>query len=318
VLLFLVCLRDRQGSRLRGWMCGAVGLMAAALCVLLVECGRKETRGAVNLTRNFYGVLSVWEYCRDDLQGHYRVLQHGQISHGLQYTDPYRALLPTAYFTKRSGVGLALESLSNRSNRVVGVVGLGVGTLAAYGKKGDQFRFYEINPAVEHLARHQFRYLEDSSAEVKVILGDARLVLEREPSQQFDLLALDAFSSDAIPVHLLTREAFAVYLRHLKPDGVLAVHTSNRHINLAPVLANVAAEFRLHSTTVEGPVSSMELYDDDGECDWAEYESTWVLLSSSIISFDRASAQKTTGEAAPSPAIPLWTDDYTSVFPLVR
>jgi len=300
------------------WACSLLGLTAVALSLALAKHGRQETRDALSVIRNFYGVLSVWDYDRDVPQGHYRLLQHGQITHGLQYTDPERARRPTAYYTERSGISVALRHLPNPTNRVVGVVGLGVGTLAAYGRPGDQFRFYEINPAVERVARQQFTYLANSAANVTVILGDARLVLEREPPQGFDLLALDAFSSDAIPVHLLTREAFATYLRHLRPQGVIAVHISNRHINLAPVLANVAAHFQLHCATLNNDSSTDEMFDDDGGWAWWSYESIWVLLSRDESFVQQPAVRDASTTPEPAANIPLWTDDYTSLFPLLQ
>ena len=129
---------------------------------------------------------------------------------------------------------------------VVGVVGLGCGTLAAYGRKGDYFRFYEINPDVVEIAHKYFTFIDRSPAKVDIVLRDARLAMEHEPDQQFDVLVLDAFSSDAVPTHLLTREAFDVYLRHLRPGGVIAVHISNRHLNLRPVVSAVARKNDMH------------------------------------------------------------------------
>src|SRR6185295_12405098 len=152
----------------------------------------------------------------------------------------------------------------------VGVIGLGTGTLAAYGRKGDTFRFYDINPQVVAVARNQFGYLSDSEASIEVALGDARLNLEREPVQGFDVLAVDAFSSDSIPVHLITKEAVAVYLRHMKPDGVIAFHVSNRFLQLPPVVGRLAKEHGLAVTLVS----------DEGKDDEDDHTKTdWVLLS---------------------------------------
>ncbi len=307
-----------RASHPHQWACALSALTAVALSVALAQQGRKETQGAVAVARNFYGVLSVWDYDQSDPHTHYRVLQHGQIAHGLQYVDPDRARQPTSYYTSRSGISIAWQHLLNPTKRIVGIVGLGAGTLASYGRRGDQFRFYEINPAVERVARQQFSYLANSPAEVKVVLGDARLVLEREPSQGFDLLALDAFSSDAVPVHLLTREAFAIYLRHLRPDGVIAVHISNRHINLAPVLANVAAEFHLHSATLNSDTAGEGAYYDDDGWDWNTYETIWVLLSRDESFFEQSAVRAVTSKPDLAVMIPLWTDDYTSLFPLLQ
>ncbi|MBM3859445.1 MAG: ferrichrome ABC transporter permease [Verrucomicrobia bacterium] len=300
------------------WACVLLALTALGLAPFLVKHAREETRNALSVIRNFYGVLSVWDYEKTDPQRHYRLLQHGQITHGLQFVAPERARLPASYYTKQSGIGIAVRHLPTPTNRVIGVVGLGVGTMAAYGRKGDQILFYEINPAVEQLARQHFSYLDGSPANVKVVLGDARLMMERQPSQGFDLLALDAFSGDAIPVHLLTREAFAVYLRHLRADGVLAVHISNRHLNLVPVLVKLAEEFQLHIVNVNGPVPDVESYDDDDDWSGQVYESLWVLLSREESFFLQPGVQSAVTAPEPGPAIPLWTDDYTSLFPLLQ
>ena len=155
-----------------------------------------------------------------------RTLVHGTITHGLQYMAKERRRLHTTYYGSASGVGIAIENTRHSAQRV-GMIGLGTGTIASYGRAGDYYRIYEINPLVLEVARREFTYLLDCPAKVDVVLGDARLSLEREPSQQFDVLAVDAFSGDAIPVHLLTLETFRLYFRHLRPDGILAVHVSN-------------------------------------------------------------------------------------------
>ena len=172
-----------------------------------------------------------------------RTLVHGTITHGLQFLAPDRRRFPTTYYGRQSGVGLAILNTRHSAQRV-GVIGLGAATLASYGRPGDYYRFYEINPLVIEVARKQFTYLSDCPAKVDVVLGDARLSLDREPSQQFDVLAVDAFSSDSIPVHLLTLEAFRLYFRHLRPDGVLAVHVSNTHLKLEPVVGRLAQALR--------------------------------------------------------------------------
>ena len=208
-----------------------------ALGVALWVQARRSGTGKVCRSRNFYGVLTVLKLQQSGVDCF--KLMHGRTAHGLQLADPARANWPTLYFTEKSGVGLAMRALPAAGRRI-GVVGLGAGTLASYGRPGDSFRFYEINPEVERLARSRFTYLSNCLGNVEVVLGDARLSLEQEPGQQFDLLVLDAFSSDAIPVHLLTREAFAVYERHLETNGIIAVHVSNVSLNLAPVVAHLA------------------------------------------------------------------------------
>jgi hypothetical protein len=181
--------------------------------------------------------------------------------------------------------------------------------LAAYGRPGDRFRFYEIDPAVQALARTRFTYLRESEAHVEVVMGDARLSLEGEPPQNFDLLVLDAFTSDAIPVHLLTQEAFAIYLRHLKPDGAIAVNISNMHLDLKPVMRGVADRFHLGIADLEwGEAQSL----------WWYAPSRWVLLSRNEEFLTSAPVVRATSGGQPdSTKVFLWTDDYANLFSLV-
>lgn len=314
-LLALVALRRRrlgQPSHWHGWSCSLLGLAWVSLTVALVIQGWPD-RQIVASSRNFYGLLSVWEYNRDDPQNHYLLLQHGGITHGLQLCNPDLATRPTSYYTETSGVGLAVKNLPRKQNRVIGMVGLGTGTLAAYGQVGDLLCFYEINPAVPRLARAPFSYLSNCAAQVEIVMGDARLSLEREPSRRFDLLALDAFSSDAIPVHLLTREAFEIYLRHMRPEGVIAVHISNHFLDLAPVVANLAAHFNLKQATVDDNR-------DEQDPNWWHYDSTWILLTRSQIFLnapDILSAHQKTGVPT-ARKVALWTDDFSSLVPILK
>ena len=197
----------------------------------------------------------------------------------------------------------------------VGVLGLGVGTLAAYGQPGDTFRFYEINPDVVRIAEGAggyFTYLQDCGARVDVVLGDARVALEQElernEPQRFDLLVLDIFNGDSIPVHLLTREAFDLYLRHLAPDGILALHISNRYLDLRPVVWGLADYFHLNSA----------LIDASGD-DERRYPSVWVLVTREGDFLVRpAIAERTTPRPDPSPIVHLWTDDYSNLFAILQ
>jgi spermidine synthase len=257
-------------------------------------------------TRNFYGVLRT----RDSGEGPFeeRILTHGTIVHGRQFLSPERRSWPTSYYGRDSGVGLAILERGERGPIRVGVVGLGAGTIASYGRSGDVYRFYDINPRVVELARSEFTYLADSKAAVDVVLGDARLSLEREPGQNFDVLALDAFSSDSIPVHLLTSEAFAVYLRHLRPDGILAVHVSNRYLDLVPVVREAARHYSLEARLVES---------DDDE-DAGTYRSDWVLVSRSAAAFAQPPLAGAARRIAEDADAPLWTDDYSNVLRLLK
>jgi spermidine synthase len=188
----------------------------------------------------------------------------------------------------------------------VAVVGLGTGTLAAYGREGDTYRFYEINPQVVSIARSQFGYLSNSRAHIETVLGDARLTMEREPVQSYDVIAIDAFSSDSIPVHLITREAMAVYLKHLKPDGVIAFHVTNRFLRLAPVVKKIADEYKLRSTLI---------VDEAEETDLAKTD--WVLVTRNAAIF----SQKTlaaANEIETIPGLAVWTDDYNNLFSILK
>lgn len=264
--------------------------------------------------RNFYGTLGVLERDRDFPEVHHRILQHGRITHGLQLVDPARAQQPTTYYGPRSGLGLALAHFTGEA-RHVGVIGLGTGTIAAYGRPGDRFRMYEINPTVKAVASTIFTYLKKSPAQIDVVLGDARLSLEREPAQAFDVLALDAFSSDAIPVHLLTKEAMALYARHMKSDGVIAVHISNRYLDLEPVVLNLAQEFGYGVAAIAFDDED-ERYDDTG---WWDYSSTWVLLTRNQALLDDPAIKEVADEHASSTRkIPLWTDDFASLFQILQ
>jgi SAM-dependent methyltransferase len=293
----------------KGLEMASLWLWFFALAVALWIQSRHSNSEIVYNSRNFYGVLTVFEHRKDEPTGHHFLLQHGRITHGFQFVHPQLQSLPTTYYGPDSGLGLALAALP-LGNRRIGVVGLGTGTIAAYGRPGDFFEFYEINPQVSCLATSIFTYLAGCKARCEITAGDARLALERQIPQQFDLVALDAFNSDSIPVHLLTREAFKTYLRHLKPNGVLAVHTSNHFLNLEPVVAGLAREFGLQSAVVDHDAKPEQ---------WWIYSSTWVLLSRDPRPFEVETIRSATKNlpASPSP-LPLWTDDYSSLFQILR
>jgi protein-L-isoaspartate O-methyltransferase len=258
------------------------------------------------LARNFYAALQVSDSGIGPEE--MRLLTHGTITHGKQYRDPARRDWPTTYYGETSGVGRAIEALRAGGPTRIGVIGLGTGTLVAYGRAGDTVRVYELNPQVVELALREFTYLADSKARLQIVLGDARLSLEREPAQSFDLLAVDAFSSDAIPVHLLTAEAFEVYFRHLSARGILAVHISNRYLDLKPVLKAAAARFG----------KAARIVDDESDGARGTYGSTWVLLAGSPQIFAQAPLE---GAAAPLDAdrsIRMWTDDYSGLYGILK
>jgi len=256
--------------------------------------------------RSFYGALRVREF-RNWLKEPYRTLYNGKIEHGAQYVNPPSSLLPTTYYGPDSGVGLALAHCCPNAKRV-GAIGLGAGTLAAYGKTSDYFRFYEINPQVIAIAKTSFSYLRDSPARIDIVLGDARLSLQNEAPQQFDVLAVDAFSGDAIPVHLLTREAFALYLHHLKPDGVLAVHTSNSYLNLPPVVQLLASEAGCDAQMVTNDDNHRKLIDS----------SDWVLITRNKRFLDSIDSTVIIEPIAVPPGLRMWTDDFNNLFQILR
>ncbi len=258
------------------------------------------------VSRNFYGVLRVRDYGEPQAR---RSLINGTISHGYQFTSPAHRYIAGSYFAASSEMGRTLEALQTRGPVRFGVIGLGVGVLTSYARHGDYARVYEINPDVVDIARHYFSFLSSADArgaDVKVLTGDARLSLERQTPQHFDMLAVDAFSSDAIPVHLLTNEAVELYFRHLQPDGVLAVHISNRYLDLTPVCQRAAQHVGRSAVLVRSPADDMS-----NASDWVLITSNQALLSSPF--FTGADMQ---------PLVPFlsfrgWTDQYTSLWPVL-
>ncbi|MBC7366709.1 MAG: fused MFS/spermidine synthase [Undibacterium sp.] len=314
----LACLFDfRHGRSVTGWRY-SLGLPVTFLAIglgytFVRQITAVEPVAVLRASRNFYGTLKVLNYSPLDPSDNYHLLMHGATTHGLQFVAPERAFIPTSYYGARSGVGLALTHFTDQGKKRVGVVGLGTGSLAAYGRAGDTLRLYEINPAVARLARDPFTYLAQCPAQVDVVMGDARLEMERELAagqvQAFDVLALDAFSSDAIPVHLLTQEAFATYLKHLKPGGVIAIHISNRYLDLQPVVERLAQHFGLATACIS----------DDTEEDWWVYSTTWMLVTKdrALLARSEIAAGTTAPTKATRPAA-LWTDDNANLYSIMK
>ncbi len=322
VLLVLIAwYRDGVGARLFRrprdlWV--RVGVVYALLVLTLLYQTHRHTSNALAVSRNFYGVLRVDE--RVDLGGPKLTLTHGRIVHGYQYQDPPKRLWPTAYYGPDSGVGLTLTHHPNRqtghphsTGLRVGIVGLGAGTIAAYGQANDYFRFYEIDPDVLDYSDEYFTYRSASAARLDVVLGDARIRMEREIAdgspQRLDVLAVDAFSSDAIPIHLITREAAALYWKHLKDDGVLLFHISNRSLDLAPITRALAEDCDCEAVRIHSPKDEAR----------GVSKATWVALTSN-------QAFLTTG-AIRNAATPwndddrpplLWTDDYAALWQVLK
>jgi SAM-dependent methyltransferase len=282
---------------------GAVLMLALVLAAALAYRPVVAARESRIMLRNFYGVLRTKDWIAEGQVR--RTLYHGRIIHGMQLIDGARRHWPTTYYGPESGVGLAIRETRDGRGQRVGVVGLGTGTLAAYGRRADYYAFYEIDPHAIDLARWEFSYLMDSAAAVDVTEGDARLVLDRQAPQRFDVLVVDAFSGDAIPMHLLTREAFALYARHLNADGVLAVHVSNRYLDLAPVVKQSAAAIGMQARVLDTIGDAGRIY----------YGATWVLATRTPQLFARASLRA----ALPiEQTLPVWTDDYSSIYRVIR
>jgi len=279
--------------------------VAGVLAVSLAWQEYLNAEGHRLMARNFYGVLRVL----DNADAAERVLFHGTIKHGSQFLDAARRYRPTTYYGPNSGIGRALRALQAQGPIRVGIVGLGAGVLSTYGRAGDVYRIYEINPLVEQIAQTEFTLYAHSPADKRILLGDGRLVLERQESQQFDLLIADAFSGDAPPVHLLTREALALYFRHLTPDGVLVLNITNRYLDLVPVTARGAQNFGKQAMVV----------DDPGDAANHLSPSTFVLLTSDPALFKSPSfATADITQAAAPPRFRTWTDAYSNAFQLLK
>lgn len=292
-----------------GWAVRLLWTLASVMLLVLVfwlhTAYQQSTMVAV---RNFYATLRVKQ--NFGFPGAtLRTLTNGAIEHGTQIfgTDAQRKT-PTTYYALDSGIGLALRLCCQDRPRTVGVIGLGAGTLAAYGKLGDRFRFYEINPAVEPIARNVFTYIRESGAQTEIAQGDARTSLAREPAQRFDVLAVDAFSGDAIPLHLLTAQALELYRRHLAPGGIIAFHISNQHVDLEPAIALLAQNAGMKAVRVNSHEK-----DDRGE--FAAY---WMLVGNNPSFFAQPEVAAASRPPVLKPGLRLWTDDYSSLLPLLH
>ena len=305
-------------------------LLLSALVIAAVrsyQLIRSDLGNDLLIERNFYGVLRVrqkdfYAVIPIPLEGrnitayHRFALIHGVTIHGYQFHDDTLRDLPTSYYGKSSGAGLAIIDHPNRGKGMrVGVLGLGVGTLAQYGQPGDVYRFYEINPAVIRLAEGEngyFSFLADSQAKVEIVPGDARLSMEQElaagKNQNYDVLAVDVFSSDSIPVHLLDEEAFQVYLQQLSLQGILAIHISNRRLDLVPVVWTLANHFNLARVLINDP--------GDGVI---TYPSSWILLASDPnLLANPAIASRAESMDNYVSHVRLWTEDYNNLFQILK
>jgi hypothetical protein len=291
------------------------------LLVLSIWIHIAYQRGTLVAVRNFYAALRVKQ--NFGFPGAtLRTLTNGSIEHGTQIfgTDAQRKMA-TTYYAQDSGVGLALRFCCLRQDgsgdgsgdgsvkpRRIGVIGLGAGTIAAYGRPGDRIRFYEINPAVAPIAQNVFTYIRDSAAQVTIVEGDARNTLAREGSQKFDVLVVDAFSGDAIPLHLLTAQALTLYRRHLAPGGIIAFHISNQHVDLEPAIALLAQSAGMQAMR----------FDSLANEDRGEFSAYWVLVTDNADFFRQPEVAAAGRAPVYKPGLRVWTDDYSSLMPLLR
>ena len=309
VLTLTVYYRDPLSPLHRGrprWAWGALLLGFLGGGIILGNKVSGLLEGSVEFSRSFYGVLQVSESDTGDPHKDYRVLRHGRIMHGLQFTADHKRRIPTTYYGRKAAPGRVLTMYKPGTPKHVGIVGLGVGTLAAYAKPGDRYRIYEINADVVEMAKRHFTYLRDCRGEHTIVIGDARLSMEREAPQQFDVLVLDAFSGDAVPIHLLTEEAFEIYRKHLKPNGVLLVHISNLYFELSPVVTGAADHFGYQSTQFG---SESDEYEGTSPCDWMIVTRDFAAIGLKTLKL----------EGQPSDGEPLlWTDQRNSLFEVYR
>lgn len=293
----------REGA----WPVRALWIGVTACMVVVLGANVKAYHeNSLSVRRSFYGSLRVVQSPHPG-ERQTRTLYHGTIEHGAQFLLPPLRFRPTTYFGPDSGIGMALRECL-RSPRRVGIVGLGVATIAAYGQPGDTFRFYEINRQVIDIAQSLFFYLRETHGNVQIREGDARLSLERENVPPYDVLALDAFSGDAIPVHLLTQEAFDLYLKHLKPGGILAFHVSNQYLDLAPVIRQLAEGAGYQAVRVKSQGTDEEL----------TLPSDWVLVTRNEAVLKNADISLHSGPIASRAGLRPWTDDYNNLFQTLK
>jgi hypothetical protein len=310
LVLFALSLDPEIAEWFRGWRALVPLVGAAGTVVMAVYLGKEinaQARDSRVMVRNFYGALRVKDNGPENGLETVRTLTHGTINHGEEYINPAKRRLATTYYGTKSGVGIAIREKGLKGAIRVGVIGLGTGTIATYGRIGDYFRYYEINPLVPPITKGQFYFVPECPAKLDIAMGDARLTLEREAPENFDVLAVDAFSSDAIPVHLLTEEAMSLYFHHLRPDGVLAVHISNRFLDLQPVVEGEAKALGKLSRTVDT--------EDDDTID--VFSATWVLVYAPDSGF-QPEELKNSADIPSKRTVRLWTDDYSNLFRIIK
>jgi spermidine synthase len=273
----------------------------------LVTTQVRDDRDAIVRVRNFYGTVRV-THVHETGKADVRSLYHGVIVHGRQVFRIDLRRVPNTYYARTSGLGLALDQCCRNRSRRIGVIGLGTGTVAVYGTAGDTIRFYEINRAVENIARSDFTYLADSPAYMELVRGDARVSLAAERPQRYDVLIVDAFSGDAVPAHLLTRQALEIYRRHLAPGGIVAFHVSNHFLTLAPVVEQLAENAGMQAVRVTSPEDLTRQV----------LESEWVLVTANAEFLANPAVLLARRPIDVPAGLRLWTDDYSSLFPIIQ
>ncbi len=299
-LLSMALLRERKSLMAAA---GVLAILCGYFLFVQVEADFKDAR---RIERNFYGALLSADTQRDDSADNVRQLFHGSVKHGEQFLSPARRHEATAYYGSSAGIGRAINS-SRPDGRKIGLIGMGAGTLALYGQAGDVYRFYEIDPAVIEMARTEFSFIAGSRARVEAVLGDARLSLERESPHGFDVLAVDAFSGDSIPVHLITAEAMEVYLKHMNSDGIIAFHVTNRFLWLPPVVARIAVAKGLHAVLIHDENDNPALRNTD-----------WVLVAANPHVLERESIRQAAVPLNPDREAKVWSDDFNNLFDALK
>lgn len=287
----------------------AIGVAIATVVVVFQAMQRYSVDVGV-MTRNFYGVIRTRDY---DEPAPYRTMYHGGIKHGGQLLGDEHRRTASSYFGPTSGYGRLFASMPDEGPRKIGVIGLGAGALAVYGRERDTMVFYELDPQVVDVAWNEFTFLSDMPGEVEVVVGDGRLALEREQPRGYDVLAIDAFSGDSIPMHLITREAMAAYVKHLKPDGAIVFQATNRYIDILPVVERLAAEHDMSAVWVE----DIPEVDENGPSYWlATTDQIIVTRNQALLA---AGPIKSGGQPIPAqPDFPVFTDDYTNLFRILK
>ena len=310
VLIAIVLSYDDDGAPRPLAVRASLLIVALSFGVYLARLERRANQEYMLAARNFYGVLRVRDDPPDGGVDAVRVLIHGTINHGTELMSPGGGRIPTSYFGDTSGISRAIQMKGRKGPIRIGILGLGAGVTATLARAGDTLHYYEINPLIFQIAQTKFDFWKDCPADKHLYFGDGRLTLEgMKDSEDLDFLAMDAFTSDAVPMHLLTREAYATYARHLKPDGILAVNISNRYLDLEPIMAQAAKEMGWSGVVVY----------DEGNSEPYYVSNTWVLLSKSPAVFSDANFQDgSTSVLQARKGFRTWTDDYSNIIQILR